>query len=56
MQRMIQTWNSHPIPHRGIPNTLQAQYYHTLIHPVKIPQTSACADEYQQQGGSLADP
>ena len=40
-----------------LPNTLQAQYYHTtLIHPAEIPQTSGCVDEYRWQGGSLADP
>ena len=37
--------------------TLQAQYCHTtLIHYAEVPQTSACVDEYRQQGGSLADP
>ena len=36
MQRMIQAWNSHPIPRRGVPNTLQAQYFHiTLINLIQ---------------------
>ena len=28
----------------------------TFINHAEIPQTSACVDEYRQQGGSLSDP
>ena len=38
MWRMINAWNSHPIPNRGIPNDLQLQASHTIpILPSEIP-------------------
>ena len=56
MRRMILAWNSHPIPRRGIPNTLQTQAFNTVhIHPLEVPQCSA-AVKYRRQGGRLTDP
>ena len=53
MNRMVQAWNSHPIPRRGVPNTLQAQYYQTtFINHAEIPQTSACVDSGGSRGVS----
>ena len=54
MDRMILAWNSHPIPRRGVPNTLQVQAFHTSpIHPAEVPQCSTAVSEYRQQGGRL---
>lgn len=57
MRRMILAWNSHPIPRRGIPNTLQTQAFNTVhIHPIEVPQCSAAVDKYRRQCGRLTDP
>ena len=57
LQRFIEAWNNHPIPHKGIPNTLQASRNGTTaINPVDIPSKSDAVATYRQQGGSLTDP
>ena len=57
MDRMVLAWNTHPIPGRGIPSTLQMQIFHTSpIHPAELPQCSSAVSEYRQQGGRLTDP
>ena len=54
---MINAWNSHPIPHRGIPNDLQLQAYGTVpVLPAEIPLPSDAVTQYRDQGGRLRDP
>ena len=57
LNRMIEVWNNHSIPQKGIPNTLQANNDGTNpINPADIPTASAAVSQYRQQGGSLTDP
>lgn len=57
MERFINAWNYHHQPLRGIPNLLQSQRNGTTaIHPSEIPSVEQAAQEYRQQGGSIADP
>ena len=57
MRRMIDAWNSHPIPLRGVPNQLQEVAFHTaLIHPAEVPGTEAAIDTYRRQGGRIREP
>jgi hypothetical protein len=57
MRRMISAWNSHPIPHRGIPNELQRQAFNTApIQPGEIPVATEAVIHYRDQGGHLRDP
>ena len=57
LNRMIEAWNNHSIPGKGVPNTLQASNDATNpINPADIPTTSAAVSAYRQQGGSLSDP
>ena len=57
MRRMISAWNSHPIPHRGIPNDLQLQACGTVpILPAELPLPSDAVTQYREQGGRLRDP
>ena len=54
---MISAWNNHSIPHKGIPNALQASRSAThVLNPADIPTASAAISSYRQQGGSLTDP
>ena len=54
LNRMIEAWNNHSIPQKGIPNTLQANNDGTNpINPADIPTASAAVSQYRQQGGSL---
>ena len=55
--RMIAAWNSHPIPHRGIPNDLQLQACGTVpVLAAEIPLPSVAVTLYRDQGGRLRDP
>ena len=57
LQRFIEAWNNHPVPHKGIPNSLQASRNGTTaISPVDIPSKVDAVAAYRQQGGSLTDP
>lgn len=57
MERMIQAWNNHPIPHCGVPNELQVRALHTSsIQPSEIPSSNAAVTLYTNQGGRLRDP
>lgn len=57
MLRMVNAWNSHPIPHRGIPNDLQLGAFHTSpLQPAEIPFPSDAVAQYRNQGGHLRDP
>lgn len=57
MWRMINAWNNHPIPHRGIPNELQCQAFNTSpIQSAEIPLASNAVTLYRGQGGRLRDP
>ena len=52
LKRMISAWNNHSIPHKGIPNALQASRSAThVLNPADIPTISS----YRQQGGSLME-
>ena len=54
---MIEAWNNHSIPQKGVPNTLQANNNGTNpINPADIPIASAVVSQYRQQDGSLSDP
>ena len=55
MWRMIDAWNSHSIPHRGVPNTLQSNQQLTMIHPAEIPHGLDATALYRAQGGRLTD-
>ena len=57
LTRMIEAWNNHNIPQKGVPNTLQANNDGTnAINPADIPTASAAVSAYRRQGGSLTDP
>lgn len=54
MRRMIEAWNNHPIPHRGIPNELQNQMFGTAsIQSAEVPPSSDAVALYRDQGGTL---
>ena len=54
---MIAAWNSHPIPHRGIPNDLQLQACGTVpVLAAEIPLPLVAVTLYRDQGGPLRDP
>ena len=51
MERMIQAWNSPPIPHRGVSNELQLLAFHTTrIEPAEIPSANDAVTLYRDQG------
>ena len=51
---MIRAWNSHPIPHRGIPNDLQLQAYGIVpVLPAEIPLPLDAVTQYRDQGDRL---
>ena len=56
MQLFISSWNAHSIPNHRIPNDLQQRSGTTFIHPSELPSTMDAIQQYQQQGGRLADP
>lgn len=57
MNRMIQSWNSHSVPNKGVPNVLRLQNSRTVsVLPTHVPQVSEAADMYTTQGGHLTDP
>lgn len=51
MNRMIQSWNSHSVPNKGVPNSRTVS-----VLPTHVPQVSEAADMYTSQGGHLTDP
>ena len=54
---MINAWNNHPIPHRGIPNDLQLRACGIVpVLPAEIPLPSDAVTQYRDQGGRLRDP
>ena len=57
MERMIQAWNSHPIPRRGVPNKLQLRAFHTTpTQPAEIPSANDAETLYRDRGGRLTYP
>ena len=51
---MIQAWNSHPIPRRGVANELQLRAFHTT--PIRPASANDAVTLYRDQGGCLTDP
>ena len=57
LQRMINAWNSHSVPRKGIPNVLQSQNNGTTpMDPADVPSVDNAVAAYREQGGSLTDP
>ena len=56
LERMIQAWNNHSVPRKGIPNTLALNDGTNPIHLSEIPMSDMAVSEYRHQGGSITDP
>ena len=59
LKRMIEAWNNHPVPRRGIPNQLQTAAYNTSrIHPLeRYPkQLLQCSSTDNKGTCSITDP
>ncbi len=53
LRRMVNAWNSHTIPRKGIPNVLQLENNQTT--PVDPPTAADAVAAYRGQGGRLTD-
>ena len=54
---MVDAWNSHTIPKKGIPNALQIQNNRTTpISPSDVPSVVDAVSAYREQGGRITDP
>ena len=57
MNRMVQAWNNHFIPRRGIPKRLRLERSGTSrIHPSEVPSASTAVSTYASQGGRVTNP
>ena len=57
LKRMIDAWNSHTIPKKGVPNVLQVQNNRTTaISPSDVPSVVDAVSAYREQGGRITDP
>lgn len=57
LRRMVDAWNSHTIPKKGIPNALQMQNSRTTpISPSDVPLVVDAVSAYREQGGRITDP
>ena len=53
---MINAWNNHPVPRKGIPNVLKMRNDDTTpIDAADIPSVDDAAAAYREQGGKLTD-
>ena len=57
MVGLIDAWNSHTIPKKGVPNVLQVQNNRTTtISPSDVPSVVDAVSAYREQGGRITDP
>ena len=56
LRRMVDVWNSHTIPRKGTPNTLQVHNRTTPISPSDVPSVVDAVSAYREQGGRITDP
>ncbi|KAL9965196.1 hypothetical protein ACROYT_G028964 [Oculina patagonica] len=51
---VIESWNAHSVPGKGVPNEMQAANNMTVkVPPELLPTTSEAVELYEQQGGHL---
>ena len=56
LRRMVDAWNSHTIPKKGIRNVLQVHNDRTTISPSDVPSVVDAISAYREQSGRITDP